>query len=321
MSQRILILLALSVYGQVPDLQPAWIYDTHDSLDAARGGGRRPALEVTPVYDSGLLYIATPWGSVAALEARTGKEIWRVSLGVNPDGAYGDFVSRGVAIRGNRLYTGTVDGRLICLEKQSGMRCRNFAKNGEIDLTKGLRNSPRSVGEYEVTSPPAIFSDLVITGSAIADNGRVDMASGEVRAFDALTGALRWTFHPLEKILKAGGANTWSRIITDETTGLVFLPIGSASPDYYGGLRPGDNRHANSLVALRGSTGQVVWSFQTVHHDLWDYDVASAPELYEFKGRKAIAIGSKTGHLFLLDRLSGKPCSLLARRRRTTIPT
>lgn len=302
-----LIFIALGIYGQVPDLQPAWTYDTRDSLQAAHGGGRRPALEATPVYDAGRLYIATPWGTVAALEAKTGKELWRIDLKVNPEGSYGDFVSRGVALSGNRLYAGTVDGRLICLEKSSGNRCANFASNGEIDLTQGLRKSPRSVGEYEITSAPAIFRNLVITGSAIADNGRVDMSSGEVRAFDSQSGVLRWTFHPLAENIKAGGANTWSKIVADESSGLVFLPIGSASPDYYGGLRPGDNRHANSLVALRGNTGEVVWSFQTVHHDLWDYDVASPPELYEFKGRKAIAIGSKTGNLFLLDRLTGKP--------------
>ncbi len=303
----LLLLLATIIQSQDLKLQPAWTYDTHDSLEAAKGGGSTPALEVTPVYSKGRLYISTPWGTIAALESKTGKELWRISLNINPKGDYGDFVSRGLTLHNDKLYTGTVDGRLVCIEAKDGKLCPGFGNKGEIDLTKGLRHPPQYVGEYEVTSQPAIFRDLVISGSAIADNGRFDMASGEVRAFDINTGALRWTFHPLEENTQAGGANTWSRIVADESTGLVFLPIGSASPDYYGSKRPGDNRHANSLVALDGKTGKLVWSFQTVHHDIWDYDVASPPQLYEHKGRKAIAVGSKTGHLFLLDRLTGSP--------------
>ncbi|WP_051670752.1 PQQ-binding-like beta-propeller repeat protein [Bryobacter aggregatus] len=300
---RLLLFLALTLSAADLKLTPAWTYDTKDSLEKPKRG-KPPALEVTPVYDAGRLYISTPRGTVAALQAVTGREIWRVDLRVNPEGNYGDFANRGVSLRGTRLYLGTVDGRLVCLEKSNGAHCNGFA---EIDLTQGLRRAPRYVGEYGVTSAPAIFKDLVITGSAIADNSRLDMATGEVRAYDAMTGKLRWTFHPLPADSKSGAANTWSRITVDEASGLVFLPTGSASPDYYGGMRPGDNRHANSIVALEGATGKVVWAFQTVHHDIWDYDVASPPELYEYKGRKAIAVGSKTGHLFLLDRLTGKP--------------
>jgi quinoprotein glucose dehydrogenase len=303
----ILLLIANILCAQTPKLSQAWIYDTHDSLEAAKGGGAKPALEVTPIYNKGRLFVSTPWGTVAALESTTGKELWRTDLKINPKGSYGDFTNRGLTLRNDKLYTGTVDGRLVCLEAKDGKLCPTFGNKGEIDLTKGLRRSPQYTGEYEVTSPPAIFQDIVITGSAIADNSRFDMASGEVRAFDLNTGALRWTFHPLDENTQAGGANTWSRIVADESTGLVFLPVGSASPDYYGSKRPGDNRHANSLVALHGKTGKLAWSFQTVHHDIWDYDIASPPELYEYKGKKAIAVGSKTGHLFLLNRLTGKP--------------
>jgi quinoprotein glucose dehydrogenase len=312
---RFVVLFAMALSAQELKLTQAWVYDTRDSIEAAKGGGRRPALEVTPVYEGGRLYIATPWGTVAALDADNGTEVWRVSLNVNPRGSYGDFVNRGVTLRGARLYTGTVDGRLVCLEKATGARCAKFGERGEIDLTKGLRRGPRWVGEYEITSAPAIFEDMVISGSAIADNSRAEMASGEVRAFDAETGALRWTFYPLPADAKAGGANTWSRIVADESTGLVFLPTGSASPDYYGGLRPGPNNHANSVVALHGRSGRVAWSFQTVRHDLWDYDVASPPALYDVNGKKAIAVGSKTGHLFLLDRLTGKPLFPIEERR------
>ena len=140
------------------------------------------------------------------------------------------------------------------------------------------------------------------------------MASGEVRAFDAKTGARRWTFHPPPLGRHAGGANTWSRIVVDEERSLVFLPTGSASPDYFGGLRTGQDGHANSIVALRAASGEVVWHFQTVHHDLWDYDVASPPVLYPARSGPAVAVGSKTGHLFLFDRATGKPLFPIAER-------
>jgi quinoprotein glucose dehydrogenase len=152
-----------------------------------------------------------------------------------------------------------------------------------------------------------VWHDLVIVGSSVGDNGRAQMASGEVRAFDATTGTLRWTFHPLPGDSPTGAANTWSRIVVDERNGLVFLPTGSPSPDYYGGLRPGDNSYANSIVALKAASGAVVWHFQTVHHDLWDYDVASPPLLWPARSGPAVAVGSKTGHLFLFNRLNGAP--------------
>ena len=166
----------------------------------------------------------------------------------------------------------------------------------------------------------------MIVGSAIADNNRVDAPSGEVRAYDTRTGRLRWSFDPLPNNQSAGGANTWSRIVVDPERHLVFLPTGSASPDYYGGLRPGDNRYANSVVALRSQTGEIAWHFQTVHHDLWDYDVASPPTLFTIlrNGRSTpgIAVGSKTGHLFLLHRETGKPLFEVEERRvpRTDVP-
>jgi quinoprotein glucose dehydrogenase len=301
------LVACLGLSGQELKLRQAWVYDTRDSLEAAKGGGKPPALEATPVYEAGRLYLSTPWGTVAALAMDSGKEIWRADLKVDPSGSYGDFANRGVTLAGDRLFTGTVDGRLACLMKSSGGACEGFGERGFIDLTKGLRRAPKYVGEYEVTSPPVVYRDLVITGSAIADNSRAEMASGEVRAFDVKTGAPRWTFHTLPESVKAGGANVWSRMAVDAESGMVFLPVGSASPDYYGGLRQGDNRHANSLVALRAATGELVWSFQTVHHDVWDYDVAAPPLLYEAGGRKAVAVGSKSGYLYLLDRMTGEP--------------
>jgi quinoprotein glucose dehydrogenase len=293
--------------GNVARLAVAWTYDTRDSVERLQPGTKPPAFEATPVHADGRLYLSTPQGTVAALDAGTGAEIWRVDLRIRRDANYSDFANRGVTLSGGRLFAGTVDARLVCLERRDGSRCAGFGSGGQIDLTQGLRRPPAYAGEYGVTSPPAVYRDLVIVGSSVADNSRAAMSSGEVRAFDAATGALRWTFHPLAPDAAAGGANTWSRIVVDEANELVFLPTGSASPDYFGGLRATGDGYANSIVALRASTGEVVWHFQTVHHDLWDYDVASPPLLYPAKSGAAIAVGSKTGHLFLFDRLSGKP--------------
>jgi len=290
----------------VQRLAVAWTYDTHDATDRL-GGDKPPAFEATPAYADGRLYVSTPLGTVAALDAETGAQIWRVQLGVATDHWYSDPANRGPTVHGHQLFVGTIDGRLVCLQRRDGQHCPLFGVNGEIDLTKGLRHPPERRGEYAVTSPPAVWRNLVIVGAAVADNSRTQMASGEVRAFDASTGALRWSFHPLPADSAAGGANTWSRIMVDERHDIVYLPTGSPSPDYFGGLRLGDNGYANSIVALQAATGEVIWHFQTVHHDLWDYDVASPPLLWPSRSGPAVAVGSKTGHVFLFNRLNGKP--------------
>jgi quinoprotein glucose dehydrogenase len=312
------LLLALPLLGSPSDpitpdnvgrLKVAWTYDTREAIDHFR---RDPRFEATPVYDNGRLYLSTPGGFVAALDGDTGREIWKTDLRVSRDRNYSDFANRGVTLGGDAVFIGTPDARLISLDRATGKPRPGFGKEGTIDLTEGLRRRPRYDGEYGVSSPPAYWQapnggGLIIVGSFIADNSRAKMASGEVRAFDAKTGALVWTFHPLPESSPAGAANTWSRIVVDQPNGLVFLPTGSASPDYYGGLRPGDNRDANSIVVLKAATGEKVWSFQTVHHDLWDYDIASPPLLFPGRNGPAVAVGSKTAHLFLFDRLTGKP--------------
>jgi quinoprotein glucose dehydrogenase len=288
-------------------LAVAWTYDTRESTAPLRPGTDSPSFEATPVYADGRLHLSTPAGLVIALDADTGKEIWRVDLRISRNSNYSEFTSRGVTVVDDVVYAATVDARLVCLNRRDGSFCDRFGTRGQIDLTESLRRKPEYAGEYGVSSPPAIYRDLVIVGSFVADNSRARMASGEVRAFDRRSGALRWTFHPLPDDSSAGGANTWSLITVDEANGLVFLPTSSPSPDYYGGLRPGDNRHANSIVVLRAGTGEVVWSFQTVHHDLWDYDVASPPLLFPGKEGAAVAVGSKTGHIFLFESLTGRP--------------
>jgi quinoprotein glucose dehydrogenase len=285
----------------------------------------------------GRLYLMTPLGQILALDPATGKQLWRYDAGVNPQTPFGDFASRGVSywtanagVRAQdpchqRIIAATVDARLIALDATTGETCDEFGVNGVVNLRTGLRNTPLQNAEYEVTSPPAVINNLIITGSAVADNNRIDAASGEVRAFDARTGALRWTWDPVPQdssepayaswrgsnARRTGGANTWSVIAVDTARGLIFVPTSSASPDYFGGERAGDNRYANSIVAIRAATGKVVWHFQTVHHDLWDYDNAAPPALLQItrNGRRipVVVQATKSGQLYVLDRLSGKP--------------
>ena len=187
---------------------------------------------------------------------------------------------------------------------------RSFGVNGQVDLTRGV--DLRDLGQYQVTSAPAIAGDLVIVGSSIGDNRAVDVERGIVRAFDARSGALRWSWDPIpwasQTTPRTGAGNAWSTLSVDVERGLVFVPTGSPSPDHFGGVRKGDNQWANSVVALRAATGELVWGFQVVHHDLWDYDVASQPTLFAWKdGTPAIAITTKMGRVFVLDRLTGTP--------------
>jgi quinoprotein glucose dehydrogenase len=307
--------------GNVAKLKPAWTFSTGDPVTPLKGNSKAPAFEATPIVIRGTMYIGTPYGRAFALEAASGQQKWVYDANIDRHGDYGDFANRGVsywldgkasskAVCRERIFFATIDARMIALDAETGKPCADFGSKGVIDLTEGLRRKPEYKGEYEETSPPVLIDDLVIAGSAIADNNRAQAPTGEVRAFDARTGALRWTWHPLE-LKTTGAANAWSILSVDPERHLVIVPTGSASPDYFGGLRPGDNRDANSVVALNSKTGERIWGFQTVHHDLWDYDVASQPVLFTMHRRgldiPAVAAGSKTGHLFLLDRLTGQP--------------
>ena len=332
----------------VARLAVAWRYQTGEpDLDL----GRQPSLQVTPIVVDNVMYISTPLGKVMALDPATGREIWRYDARVNPKGGYGDFASRGVAMWVDttlepgapcrrRIYVATVDARLTSLDAASGYPCVVFGVEGTIGLREGLRIAPAFPSAYQVTSPPLVVNDLVVTGAAIADNSRPAPASGEIRAFDARTGALRWTWHPIPQdandgasaawrngsAARTGAANVWSIMAADPSLDLIFVPTSSAAPDYYGALRPGDNRYANSIVALRASTGRIVWHFQTVHHDLWDYDNASPPALVtvtrDGKAVPAVAQATKTGMLFFLDRSTGVPIFPVEERKvpASTIP-
>ena len=316
----------------VRQLAPAWTYHTGE---LARSDDRT-RFEATPIMVDGTLYLSTPYGRVIALDPVTGRERWTYDAHVDARAGFGDPASRGVstwldpraaasAPCRRRIYLGTLDARIVALDARTGRPCRGFGRNGELSLREGLHNTPYETAEYELTSPPAVIGGLIVTGSAVADNVRINAASGEVRAYDARTGALRWTWDPVPRdstdpawkswrgpmAHTTGAANAWSVIAADSARDLVFVPTGSASPDYYGGERLGDNHYANSIVALRASTGKVVWHFQTVHHDLWDYDNAAPPVLATIThGGKRVDVvlqATKTGQLFVLDRDTGTP--------------
>ena len=316
-------------------LQVAWTYRTGEAGD--RFATSKPAsLEATPLVVDGSMYIGTPLGRVIALDPVTGQERWVFDPKIARNIPYGDFASRGVSTWldeaappdspcRRRIYAATAQAQLIALDARDGEPCRAFGSNGIVDLKVGLRIPPFEPQAYSITSPPLAVNGVVITGSSIGDNSRPDPASGEVRGFDARTGRLRWTWDPIPQDAsdpayaqwrgamahKGGGANAWSRLVADAERDLVFVPTGSAAPDYYGVLRLGDNRYANSIVALRATTGRLVWAFQTVHHDLWDYDNASPPALVTVR-RNGVAVAAvvqttKTGMMFVLERDTGRP--------------
>ncbi len=325
--------LAQITRANVGRLAVAWTYRTGD----ADVPTTKPVkFEATPLMVDGTLYLSTPFGRVIALDPESGAQRWTFDARVDRGGNWGDFANRGVstwvdptvshgAACRRRIYLGTIDARIIALDAATGGVCTDFGDSGTVSLRRGLRNAPFETAEYELTSPPAVINGLVITGSAVADNNRTNAASGEVRAYDARTGALRWSWDPVPRDSTdpawttwrgamshtTGAANAWSVIAADSARDLVFVPTGSASPDYWGGERYGDNRYANSIVALRASTGRVVWSFQAVHHDLWDYDVASPPALVTIvkdgKSVDAVLQSTKSGQLFVLDRDTGTP--------------
>ena len=308
--------------SNVAQLKPVWEFHTGDVSDGS-DGRPKSEFEATPIVVAGTMFLTTPFNRVVALDPETGKEKWNFDPRIDLRARYSEgLVNRGVTFWSDtnaaetgtcrqRIFLATIDARLFALDASTGHPCDDFGSAGQINLKEGISNIKRD-GEYEETSAPAVIDDLVIVGSSIADNDRVDSPDGAVRAFNARTGKLRWSWQPIQANLTPTGAgNVWSTISVDAQRDLVFLPTGSASPDYHGFKRPGDNKWANSVVALSASTGQLVWGFQLVHHDLWDYDTAAQPILGVLRrddGETPVVIqGNKTGNLFVLDRETGKP--------------
>ncbi len=312
--------LAQVNHENVAQLAVAWTYHTGvlEQLGDLKG---RATFEATPILVDGKLYLSTALDHVIALNPATGEIIWEFDPKVDRTLDYSEVTSRGVSAWKDAaakageacslsIFIGTIDARLIALDAKSGKLCEGFGANGQVDLKKDV--DMRDVGQYQVTSAPAIAGDVVITGSSIGDNRAVELERGIVRAFDARTGKQRWSWDPIPWASKTsprtGAGNAWSTLSVDVARDLVFIPTGSASPDYFGGVRLGDDKWANSVVALKASTGEFVWGFQVVHHDLWDYDVASQPVLFTWRDETpAVAITTKMGRVFVLNRLTGAP--------------
>ena len=316
-------------------LEVAWTYHTGET-GAAFETKKPTAFEATPLVVDGTMYVGTPLGRVIALDPATGRERWVFDPKIARDVSYGDFASRGVstwldgsapanAACRRRIFVATAQSQLLAIDARDGKPCAAFGRGGSVNLKEGLRIPPFEPQAYSMTSPPVIVNGLVVTGSSIGDNTRPDGASGEVRAYDARTGALKWSWDPIPQdpkdpaygewrgamAHKTGAANAWSVLSADPDRDLVFVPTGSAAPDYYGALRLGDNRYSNSIVALKASTGKVAWAFQTVHHDLWDYDNASPPAVVTLlrDGARVPAVlqANKNAMLYVLNGETGRP--------------
>lgn len=303
----------------VAQLKLAWTFHTGDISDGH--DGPRSGLETTPLFIDGRLYLTSAFNRIIALNPATGRQLWAYDPKIDTHVYYGDgLINRGVAAwrtpgsgKGAcrlRLFEATLDARLVAVDAATGRPCAGFGQGGEVSL----RNVPGyQPAPYHMTSPPVVIDGVVAIGSAIDDNTKVEMPSGVVRGYDALTGFLRWSWSPLTPAPNqhTGAGNAWSVMTVDPPRHLVFVPTGSASPDYYGGLRPGDNKWANSVVALDSRTGKLAWGFQLVHHDLWDYDTAPSPLLitipHNGKRVDVVVAANKTGFLYVLDRDSGRP--------------
>jgi glucose dehydrogenase len=306
-------------------LRPAWIFHTGDVSDGTRWP-TRSAFEATPLVVDGVMYVTTPFSRLIALDPETGKELWSFDPRLDRSESANLFINRGAAYwsdgKKNRLFLGTLDGRLFSIVAGTGKADDSFGLGGWVDLRAGVGDKypNRRMG---MTSPPAIYRNLVICGSLVPD-GEPRGPAGDVRAYDAQSGKLMWTFHTVAQAGEfgndtwapgswkdRGGLNAWSLISVDTARGIVFLPLTSPSTDYYGGDRKGAGLFGDALVALDAATGKRLWHFQTVHHNLWDYDIPAQPTLARVmkdgKLLDVVAQVTKTGFTFVFDRVTGQP--------------
>ncbi|MBL8224680.1 MAG: pyrroloquinoline quinone-dependent dehydrogenase [Chromatiales bacterium] len=307
-------------------LRRAWTW-RHGDLD--RFPDRRPfaGFHATPILlpetAGGALVVCTPFNRVVALDPATGAERWqfdpKIQLASAPQRLkclgvtyWEDTEAPADAACRHRLFSGTNDRRILALDALTGTPCPGFGAGGIVDawpLFAATEPAPADPWEVQFSAPPVVAAGVLVIGHINnAKNQKARAAAGAIRGFDARTGALRWTFDPSAGV---GGANAWSLLSVDEQRGLVFVPTSSASPNWYGGTRPGNNGYANSVVALRADDGTVAWSFQHIHHDVWDWDTPSQPMLVEFPvgGRKvpAVVVLTKQSLVFVLDRQTGRP--------------
>ncbi|NKB32827.1 MAG: PQQ-binding-like beta-propeller repeat protein [Pseudomonadales bacterium] len=321
----------------VQRLEVAWTWNSVDEeirrnneIIRDRGSFRSYAYEVTPLVVNGVLYTTTSLGQIAAIDPASGETLWSFDPVLYVDGrpAVHGFMTRGLAYwtdgEQERLYYAGGRTYLLAIDPATGRLDPQFGRGGRVDLKRGLgRTIDPSL--YAVSSPPIVVGDVVVVGSAMTEGTDFREAPpGHVRGFNVHTGETQWIFHtipqpgefgadtwPQDAWRFTGGANVWTMMSADEELGLVYLPVGTTVPDYYGGHRLGDNLFANSLVALNAETGERVWHYQMVHHSVWDYDPPAAPNLIDIvvdgQAIKAVAQITKQGFTFVFDRVTGEP--------------
>ena len=303
--------------ANVHKLQPAWEYHTRDA-------NQRSTMHVNPIVVNGVMYVTTPSMKAVALDAASGRELWSFDPAKHNNGTVIRLRNRGVAYwkgsDGERIFH-FVRERVYGLDAKTGALITSFGENGFIDLRKNLGVDPERAF-IEMTSPGAIYKNFLIVGSRV--NESYDASPGHIRAYDTVTGTFKWIFHTIPregqpghdtwqwvKGESYGGANAWGGVTVDEERGWVFCATGSATEDFYGGFRKGHNLFANSVLALDATTGERKWHYQTVHHDIWDYDNPTAPILVTLRtgngSRDAVVQLTKMGFTFVLDRDTGTP--------------
>jgi quinoprotein glucose dehydrogenase len=298
--------------ANVNTLQVAWTYDSHDAFPGSE-------MQSNPIVDDGMLFVTTPTLHVVALNAETGREVWTFDPTAGAAGRP-RFRHRGVAVHNDRVLF-TYRNYLYALDKRTGKPIASFGNGGRVDLREGL-DQPAERLSVSASTPGVVFEDLFIMGSTVPET--LPGSPGHIRAFDVNTGKLRWIFHtiphpgepgydtwPPDAYKISGGANAWAGVTVDAKLGMVFAATGSASFDFFGSNRHGDNLYANCVLALDARTGRHVWHFQGVRHDVWDFDFPAAPNLVTVtrNGRKVDAVAqiTKTGFVFVLDRRTGAP--------------
>lgn len=326
--------------NNVKSLKTAWTYHTGDVAESDGNGAED---QLTPLQVGNKVFICTPHNNLIALDADSGKEIWRNDINAHSQvwqrcrgmayfdatqqsaqpgqsNSSADLVPAGAACQ-RRLMTNTIDARLIAVDADTGQFCPDFGNNGQVNLKEGMGNAPDP--QLQMTSPPLMAGTTVVVGGRVADNVNTDMPGGVIRGFDVISGEMRWAFdpgNPDDKQAPAEGKsyvrstpNSWAPMSYDAASNTVFLPMGSPSTDLYGVERTTqDHRFGASITALDATSGNVKWVFQTVHNDLWDYDIPMQPTLTDFPteaGNKvpAVIFGTKAGQIYVLDRATGKP--------------
>ena len=315
----------------VAQLQQAWVYRSGATgEDTAHGD--RITFEATPIFWQRTLYFNSSFGKLFAVDAATGIERWHFDAGLDVSKRFDETAARGVSIWhadqdegicSHRILFGTLAATLHAVDAETGEACTDFGNNGVVDLSEGVGEV--QPGSYTITSPPAIIGDTLFVGSAIGDNRKVRSERGIIRAVDVRSGAIRWSWDPIPRESDdpafatwggdsadiSGGGNAWAPLSADPQLGLIYVPTGSASPDFYGGHRAGDNLYTNSVVALDAETGEPRWHQQLVHHDVWDYDTPAQPVLADVDlgdgPVPALVQVTKTGMMYVLDRATGTP--------------